>query len=150
MPGFANVGERILLVLWVGGMWTVGFVVAPTLFHMLPRMLAGSVAGQLFTTLSYVGLVCGGLLLIGAIARAGAGWLRTKRVWALAAMVAVILVGQFILAPRMQALKVGGLPQGSVREAQFMRLHGVSTTLFVINSLLGLGLVAFDGRGRPQ
>ena len=63
-----EVAERILLTVWVGGMWTVGYVVAPTLFAMLDdRSLAGSIAGRLFTVMSYVGLVSGGLLLLSVV-----------------------------------------------------------------------------------
>jgi hypothetical protein len=149
MPAFTIVGERLLLTFWVGGMWMVGFVVAPTLFHLFPqdRMLAGNIAGQLFTLTSYIGLLCGVLLLFGAAVRAGTGWLRDTRVWTLAVMIAITLVGEFVLAPMMRALKAGGLPDGSAQLAHFMRLHGISSTLFVINSLLGLGLVAFGLRG---
>ena len=39
--------ERILLTLWVGSLWVVGFVVAPVLFAELDdRALAGSTAGS--------------------------------------------------------------------------------------------------------
>ena len=49
--------ERILLTLWVGSLWVVGFVVAPLLFAELhDRALAGSTAGTLFTVTSYIGL----------------------------------------------------------------------------------------------
>ncbi|MCE2832533.1 MAG: DUF4149 domain-containing protein, partial [Oxalobacteraceae bacterium] len=43
-------GVRVLLVtFWVGSLWTVGYLAAPTLFATLPdRALAGSIAGSLF------------------------------------------------------------------------------------------------------
>ena len=57
--------ERILLTLWVGALWVAGFIVAPLLFAELDdRALAGSLAGSLFTITSYLGLVCGGVLLL--------------------------------------------------------------------------------------
>ena len=60
-----QISERILLTLWVGGMWIVGPVVTPTLFKMLDdRVLAGTVAGQLFTIMSFIGLFCGAMLLL--------------------------------------------------------------------------------------
>ncbi|NOX26610.1 MAG: DUF4149 domain-containing protein, partial [Gammaproteobacteria bacterium] len=50
-PGLAkfNLGERILLTLWVGGTWTVGYIVAPVLFKFLEadRQLAGALAGEM-------------------------------------------------------------------------------------------------------
>ncbi len=137
-------GERILLTFWIGGMWAIGYVVTPTLFDVLDdRALAGTIAGRLFTIMSYAGLFCGALLLAGQLARAGRDWLRSPRVWVLAVMLAVILVGEFVVTPAMVELRGSGLAEGSEQAARFARLHGVSATLFLINSLLGLGLVAF-------
>ena len=46
----------IALTLWIGGLWAVGYLVAPTLFYTLAdRALAGMVAGKLFTLIAYVG-----------------------------------------------------------------------------------------------
>jgi hypothetical protein len=144
----AAIGERVLLTLWVGGMWAIGFIAAPTLFNMLDnRQLAGNLAGQLFTIMSYLGLVCGGLLLLGALVRSGSRWARDGRVWALIVMLIVVVIGEFVLQPMMVQLKASGLPEGSPEAAQFGTLHGIASTLFLINSLLGLGLVAFGIRG---
>ena len=63
-----EVAERLLLTVWIGGMWTVGYLVAPTLFAMLEdKALAGTIAGRLFSVMSYVGLCCGGLLLFSLL-----------------------------------------------------------------------------------
>ena len=65
---FFMVGERILLTLWVGGLWAIGYIAAPTLFAMLDdRKLAGALAGQMFHIISYIGLVCGTLLFISLL-----------------------------------------------------------------------------------
>lgn len=48
---------RVLLVLWVGGLWTAGIAVAPILFHYQPDShLAGSLAGRLFAVETYLGV----------------------------------------------------------------------------------------------
>lgn len=144
----ATIGERVLLTLWVGGMWAIGFIAAPTLFSALDdRRLAGDLAGQLFTIMSYLGLVCGGLLLVGALARSGTRWVRDGRVWTLIVMLVIIVIGEFVLQPMMSELKATGLAEGSPEAARFGQLHGTASTLFLINSLLGLGLVAFGIRG---
>ena len=50
--------EHVVLTLWVGGMWTTGYLVTPVLFSTLQdRMLAGNIAGRLFGVLSVIGLV---------------------------------------------------------------------------------------------
>jgi hypothetical protein len=143
--------ERILLTLWVGGMWTTGYIVAPTLFAMLKdnKPLAGNIAGQLFTVMSFIGLACAVLLLIAAFTRAQ-NWWRDGRVITLLVMMLIILVGQFVLQPMMAELKAAGIADGSSNAAQFGRLHGVASLLFLVNSLLGLGLVAFTGRSQPD
>ena len=135
------ISDRIFLTLWIGGMWIVGYVVVPVLFKMLERQLAGNVAGQLFTIMSYIGLVCGALLLASMLYRHGlSNWMQW-RVVVLITMLVIILIGQSVLQPMMAELKAAGL-QGDVA-TQFGRLHGVSSILFMINSLAGLALVVF-------
>lgn len=138
------IGERILLTLWIGGMWTVGFVVAPTLFQMLDdRAVAGQVAGRLFTIISFIGLGAGGLLLVGQLLGRDIPWLHNWRVWLLAGMLLMIVLGQFVLQPMMAELKAAGLTEGSPAAQRFGLLHGGASLLFLINSLLGLALVVF-------
>ena len=134
-----RISDRILLTLWVGGMWIVGYVVAPVLFGMLERQLAGEVAGRLFSIMSYIGLVCGALLLLSVLVKHG---LRHWRVFVLLGMLLVIVIGQFVLQPMMVELKAAGL-EGEIKE-QFGRLHGISSGLFLLNSLAGLALVVFN------
>lgn len=143
----ASVGQRILLTLWVGGLWTAGYIVAPMLFHVLDdRRLAGELAGEIFGVMSYVGLACGIVLLIGLIYQAGRDVLRAWQFWALVAMLALVSIGEFILQPMIYTLKAatpGGFVEGSGAAARFGILHGISSLLFLATSLLGLALVAF-------
>lgn len=142
-----QITERILLTLWIGGMWSVGYIVAPTLFAMLDdRALAGAVAGQLFTIMSYLGLVAALLLLTAQLYRAEGVWHRNWRIWVLLVMLLVIIIGQFYLQPLMAELKTAGLTEGSDNAKRFGLLHGIASVLFLINSLLGLGLVVFGLR----
>ena len=61
----ANIGERVLLTLWVGGLWTVGYMVAPALFATLEdRALAGTLAGLMFEIIAWIGMGCAAVLLI--------------------------------------------------------------------------------------
>lgn len=149
---FALISERILLTLWVGGLWAIGYLAVPVLFNMLnDRQLAGELAGKMFSIISIIGLVFGVLLLIGAFYRAGDKWLRAWRVWILVAMLVFVAVGFFVLQPMMQNLKAHGLVEGSVQATNFGRLHGISSILYMATSLLGLGLVvAGPGGKRPS
>lgn len=140
--------ERILLIVWVGGIWTVGFLVAPTLFATLNSIeIAGNVAGKLFSTMSYLGLVCGALLLGLVWKIHGQRSKRQWRAWIVVAMLALTAIGQFVITPLMRQARAAGLSDPAVSD-RFQLLHGVSTALFVITSLLGL-VVAWFGVIRP-
>ena len=128
-------------------MWVVGYVVAPVLFKMLERSVAGDVAGQLFTIMSYIGLVCGVLLLTGLVTEYMQTVYRQWRFWLLLGMLLIIVIGQFILQPMMAELKSAGLVDANAQ--LFARLHGVASILFLLNSLAGLTLV-ISGTRLPQ
>ncbi len=139
-----SVSERVLLTLWVGGMWSIGYLVAPMLFNMLDdRRLAGTIAGALFSVISYIGLVAGALLLFAGLYAAGRRWYASWRIWSLLAMMFLIMVGEFGLRPEMTALRDAGLVEGTKAAACFARLHGMSSVLFLFNSLMGLVLIVF-------
>ena len=129
--------ERTLLTLWIGGLWVVGFVVAPTLFAKLPdTATAGSVAGSLFTSMSRIGLFCAGVLLI-------VGWLQRTchaRRWQLlviTAMVGLVVLGEYVLAPMIAELRA----TGQVASPRFGQLHGLASGVYLVNCVLGLVLL---------
>jgi hypothetical protein len=138
---------RLLTVVWVGSLLTIGYAVAPVLFTTLDRMTAGSVAAQLFRIQGVIGVVCGILLLglANLLVRRGSGAYRRLR-WLLAGMLVCVLVGYFALQPFMNAMRVAALEAGSdvghsVYATRFGILHGVSSLFYLIESVLGLALV---------
>ena len=136
------IGERLLLTLWVGALWAIGYLAVPTLFALLDdRILAGMLAGRMFTLVSYLGLVCGTLLLLATVVRQGRGVLRSVRAWLLLVMLLLVAAGEFGLQPLMAQLKAQGLLEGSAQAVQFARLHGLASVLYLINSVCGLLLV---------
>ena len=133
-----QISEKILLTIWVGGMWSIGYIVAPVLFKMLEKSVAGNVAGQLFTIMSYVGIFCAVALIVNVTLMQGFNpkhW----QLWTLVVMLLVILIGQFVLHPMMSEIKAVGITEAN--HAQFAKLHGISSILFLINSIAGLVLV---------
>ena len=56
-------------------------------------------------------------------------------------MLVLVAVGAFVIQPQMVALKATGIGPGTEQAAQFGRLHGISSVMYLINSLLGLALV---------
>ena len=134
-------------MLWVGSQLTIGYVVAPVLFASVDRTTAGSIAAQLFRIEGIVGVVAGVMLLAlsNVLARRGALDYRRLR-WLLAGMLVCVVIGYFALQPFMNALRVQAMNAGmdvgnSPYASRFGLLHGVSSVFYLIESLLGIGLV---------
>jgi hypothetical protein len=141
-----NIGERIILTLWVGGLWAIGFLAVPVLFHTLDdRTLAGQLAAPMFTLINGIGLACGALLLLSAAMGEGRAWYRNWRVGVIAIMMVGMAVILFVIQPQMATLKVQVAPGGALGP-EFGRLHGISSAIYLLVSVLGLLLVAGSGR----
>lgn len=140
--------ERILLTLWVGGMWTTGLILAPVLFSNYPRTVAGEIAGRLFEMTSYLGIVCAVALLVFAAIRIRRRLWRDARAAVLAAMLAITLAGEFGIAAELRRMREPAMQEapGSERRAAFGRLHGLAGALFLVNAILGLALVVAGPR----
>lgn len=137
------------LSLWVGGLWAVGYLAAPTLFYSLEdRALAGMLAGKMFGYIAWVGLVCGVWLLVFRIARLGGGALKQGFFWIVLIMLLLSLAQQFGIQPVLQQLKDQAMPKDvmeSLFRDRFAAWHGVSSAVYLIQSLLGLAAVAKQG-----
>ncbi len=137
-----TISERILLTVWIGGMWMVGFIVTPTLFHLITdRSLAGTIAGQLFNITAYIGLICGSLLLLNVLVYSSVRFYTNWRVWILMVMLILVAVGLFVITPMMSDIRDAGMP--AVEKARFDLLHRSASVLFSITSLCGLVIVIF-------
>jgi hypothetical protein len=139
-------GEQVLVTLWVGSLWAIGYLAVPTLFAALDdRMLAGMLAGKMFTAVSFIGLGCGTALLAMAV-MASPRFPKDRRVLLLGLMLLLVLIGEFVLQPAMAELKAQGLVEGSGAAARFGLLHGVASLLYLLNSICGLLLLLLTGR----
>ncbi len=136
--------SAIALTLWVGGLWATGYLAVPVLFQTQPdRQLAGLLAGEIFHMMAYVGLVCGGILLLGERLYKQDSASKT-RLYLIVAMLILGLVIQFGISPVMADLKVQAHPldvMSSPFADHFKMLHGVSSILYLIESVLGMILV---------
>jgi hypothetical protein len=142
--------QSLTVTLWVGVLWAVGLMVAPTLFQFVPdRVLAGSIAGRLFTYTALIGLACGAYLMLFRLARFGSHALRHAFFWVALAMVILTLVGQFGVQPILEGLREQVLPrqvmEGVLRN-RFAAWHGVASVLYVIECALGAALVLLQAR----
>ena len=135
------------IVLWVGGLWAVGYLVAPLLFHTLPedRALAGLLAGKMFAGMAWVGMVCGVWLLLARLQTAGGQALKQTAFWMVLGMLLLTLAQYFGIQPILAELKAEAMPKDvmeSLFRDRFATWHGVSSVVYLIESLLGLALVA--------
>jgi hypothetical protein len=133
-----RVGESLIQTLWVGAIWTVGYIVAPSLFeHLEDRATAGRVAGELFTLVTWLSMICGGLLLLAMI-RHRAGRQRRLRTVLTLFIMSLLAIGEWLIRPMMEAAR---LADGTPGEG-FAALHGVSAALYLAASLGCVWLVA--------
>lgn len=152
MGRFAEALQSIAATLWVGAMWGIGYIVAPVLFSRLgDRALAGLIAGKLFSLIAWVGIACAVYLLLFRMVRYGGGVFKQGVFWIVLLMLALVCAGEFGIQPIMAALKEEALPKQvmeSVLRDRFAAWHGVSSVLYIIQSLLGAALVVLLGRSK--
>jgi hypothetical protein len=135
------------LVVWVGGIIFFAFVVAPSLFSILPtRQLAGAVVTRCLGALHWIGVGCAIVFLVCSIVEARS--LFSVRNGLIFAMLVLTLISQIIVGGRMQALRssmgeIDSIAVTDARRVEFNALHQWSTRLEVAVLLLGL-LALFD------
>lgn len=139
--------QILVATLWAGSLWAIGYLAAPTLFATLAdRALAGTIAGSLFRVQSWVSLVCGTLLIFLVLTSSRKEARRRKQlVILIVGMLACAAIMQFGLHPMIAALREVGAAAGGEAAAElksrFGMLHGISSGIFLLESLLAVVLV---------
>jgi uncharacterized membrane protein SirB2 len=145
MNKITNILALLAVTAWVGGIWGIGYLAVPVLFQTLPdKMQAGLLAGKMFTLVAYVGIGSGCYLLLYQLSTSGVAALRLMFFWVAAVMLLLTLVVQFGIQPRMAELKAQAFPEDILKSAyaaRFDTLHHLASSLYVIQSLLGVVLV---------
>ena len=146
MRGIADALQSIIAALWIGGLWVIGYAVAPVLFSSLPdRVLAGLVAGRLFSLMAWIGMGCAAYLILYRLACHGAAALRQGVFRMVLTMLVLNLAGEFGVQPIMAALKAQALPaqvmKSTLRDS-FVLWHGVASVLYLLQSVLGVFVLA--------
>ena len=141
--------RKVSVVLWVGGLWTIGYLVAPLLFSSLSdnRPLAGTLAGTMFKGIGWVGISCGAFLLLQKLYSVKSAALKQSAFWIVLSMSIITLILLFWIQPVMAMLRSSGVPinmMGIPAFKSFAFWHGLSSTLYLIQSLLGLMLLFKD------
>jgi hypothetical protein len=133
---------------WVGSLFTVGYLVVPTIFaNLQDRQVAGMIAAAIFQVEAYLSVaVCLSLLVLAnLLVRRKVEHYRSIR-WIILVLLLCSVLTCFGLIPYMNALRQEALLLGipvmaSPSASLFGRLHGISSGLFLIQSLLGLWVV---------
>jgi hypothetical protein len=145
-----TLARTLLVTLWAGSLWTIGYLAAPVLFATLSdRTLAGTIAGMLFRAQAWLSLACGLLLLllIGLDKTLSA---RPTPLILVVAMLACVLTGYFGLQPLMAEIRAaaannGGLMDEALR-SRFGMLHGLASVIYLVQSVLAIMLVVKTSR----
>jgi hypothetical protein len=139
MQTFPNAIRSLLAVFWIGGLWVIGVLVAPVLFHETETALAGKLAGVLFRDMAWVGIVAGTYILIHMLWGEGLRAFQTLEFWLIAGMFGLTLLNQFAVFPvlaeaksQMHAAAEGMFGGG------FQSWHTISSLIYLVQSLLGL------------
>jgi Domain of unknown function (DUF4149) len=135
----------IIITLWVGALWAIGYIAAPTMFYALEdRQMAGMLAGKMFTVVAYIGMVSAFYLLIQRVSAYGTQALKQGFFWAVFVMLLLTLAGHFGIQPILASLKSQAMPADVMQTVfadRFRTWHGVASIGYMIQSLLGLVLV---------
>lgn len=135
--------------LWVGGLWAIGYLAAPVLFSSLgDKMLAGRLAGHMFTWIAYVGMACAFWLIVHRFLRSGGAALKQSFFWIVVIMLVLTLAQHFGIQPVIQQIKDQALPQDVMKSLfrdRFETWHGIASVVYLIQSLLGLAMLAKQG-----
>ena len=142
----------LALIVWIGGIIFFAFVLAPTLFGVLPTTkLAGDVVNATLTKLHWMGLFSGVVFLIASLLYNWQKYVQL-RLFALnhffvVLMLAFTMVSQFGVTPRMSELRSSpSLMESSLGRAEFDSLHEWSTRLEGGVLFLGIGVVILTAR----
>jgi uncharacterized membrane protein len=137
----------LALIVWIGGIIFFAFVLAPTLFGVLPTTkLAGDVVNATLTKLHWMGLISGVVFLICSLLYNWQKYVQL-RPFALShvfivLMLAFTMLSQFGITPRMRELRSSpSIMESPAGRAEFDRLHAWSTRLEGGVLFLGLGVL---------
>jgi hypothetical protein len=133
------------LAVWVGGIVFFAFVVAPTVFSVLPtRHLAGLVVTRSLGLLHWIGVAAGAVFLASSLI--GGARLFAPRHLLVAVMMVLTVISQLGVSRRMQALReqmgeIDSVAATDPRRVEFNRLHAWSTRIEGGVLLLGVATI---------
>jgi uncharacterized membrane protein len=152
----------LTLVVWLGGIVTLGALVAPTTFQTLEardpvagRELGGELFGSILARFHYVAYAAGVVLLVSLFMMRLLGPRPPAfgvRATLIAAMLSAALYSGLVVSPQINAVQqeAGGLPSrlpsSDARRVRFDELHVLSTRLMLLAMAGALVLLYWEAR----
>lgn len=146
----------LALIVWIGGIIFFAFVLAPTVFTVLPtRELAGNVVSRSLTALHWMGIISALVFLVCSLLYGKAKYAQVRPFMLVNLLVAIMLVltliSQFAITPRMHVLRTQMSTKDNIgvsdsRRVEFDRLHAWSTRVEGGVFVLGLLVVISTAR----
>jgi len=144
------------LVVWIGGLIFFAFVLAPTVFAVLPtRQFAGNVVSRSLGILHWIAISCGVIFAITSMIDSrvvnGVAQPFALRNLVVYAMLILTLVAMFGIESRMLELRgqmgvIDEVPHDNPLRVEFNRLHVWSTRIESSVLVLGLALLYLTAR----
>ena len=139
--------RRVFLLavgLWLGAILSVGYMVAPVLFSNLPdRLLAGFIAGEMFRITTTITLVVAIILLGLSNWLVNRGYQSYRKIrWFILTILLLAIAGSLVQMWLVDLKRLASIEGAAVMQSSyaipFARLHGVSSILFLLESVVGL------------
>ena len=139
----------LALIVWIGGIIFFSFVVAPTLFTILPTTtMAGGVVSVALSRLHVMGMIAGIVFLICSFIY---NWLRYAQLRLfnpvhifMVLMIILTAISQFVVTPRIRSMRAD--PSSVTAQDDFARLHRDSVRLEGGTLLCGLAVIILTSR----
>lgn len=132
------------MTLWAGALWMTG-ISAYVLFDSLSdKQMAGRLAGELFTVVSYIGMASAFYLLIHRLVQYGTPALKQLFFWSVFVLLLLVLAGHFGIQPILAGLKAQAFPADVMQTVfadRFKTWHGVASVAYLMECLLAVVMV---------
>lgn len=135
--------SKLLLAIWTGTLWMTA-IAAQLIFSALNpnKALAGTVAGKLFTFVSYLGLVVCIFLLMLLIITNHKRFFKSVKVYFITLMIVLLSVNQFLLHAKITSIRaIPGYSAIPDLKSQFAFAHGLSVINFLVITLIATVLL---------
>ncbi|WP_016686918.1 DUF4149 domain-containing protein [Neisseria sicca] len=134
----------LLTSLWLGMQVMAGYIAAPILFERLGKQEAGNIAGVLFSINNYFGLLAWIVAWLVVRSNRNRSFSDNGKVAPKFIILLLLLTAsnQFLISPVIEAHKTGTANWLlSLLGGSFGMWHGISSIIYLVCSVLGLGLL---------